>query len=72
MLRWIYAQSLADMGAANVTGVDFSEKMLKTAWELSQEYVDACKTGLPHDSLALAKDLKRCVEILPLRFAHSA
>lgn len=49
----IYARALADMGAANVTGMDFSEEMLKTAREQSKGYAniqfvlaDACMTGL--------------------------
>lgn len=49
----IYVRALADMGAASVTGVDFSEEMLKAAREEAQEYAnirfvraDACRTGL--------------------------
>jgi ubiquinone/menaquinone biosynthesis C-methylase UbiE len=52
----IYSRALSEMGAANVIGVDFSEQMLKTAWEQSQEYAniqyvhaDACRTDLPGD-----------------------
>ncbi|MDQ2715970.1 MAG: class I SAM-dependent methyltransferase, partial [Chloroflexota bacterium] len=49
----IYVQALADMGAASVTGVDFSEEMLKVARQEAWGYAtvqfvhaDACKTGL--------------------------
>ncbi len=50
----IYSKALADMGAAHVTGVDFSEAALAGARENCRAYTnidfvaaDAAKTGLP-------------------------
>jgi ubiquinone/menaquinone biosynthesis C-methylase UbiE len=50
----IYSKAIADLGAASVTGADFSEEMLKGAQENCREYPqvrfavgDAYDTGLP-------------------------
>src|SRR5579884_1774981 len=56
----IYSRALAEMGAAHVTGVDFSEEMLGAAHEQSQTYSqvefvvgNALETGLPGEEYDL-------------------
>jgi ubiquinone/menaquinone biosynthesis C-methylase UbiE len=56
----IYSRALAEMGAAHVTGVDFSEVMLEAAREQSQSYTqvefvvgNALETGLPSEEYDL-------------------
>jgi ubiquinone/menaquinone biosynthesis C-methylase UbiE len=56
----IYSKALAEMGAAHVTGVDFSEEMLEAARENSQGYSqvrfvvgNALETGLPSEEYDL-------------------
>lgn len=56
----IYSRALAEMGAAHVTGVDFSEEMLEAAREQSQSYEqvqfvvgNALETGLPGEEYDL-------------------
>lgn len=56
----IYSRALAEMGAAHVTGVDFSQEMLEAAREQSQGYAqvefvsgNALETGLPGEEYDL-------------------
>ena len=56
----IYSRALAEMGAAHVTGVDFSQEMLEEARERSQGYEqvefvsgNALETGLPGEEYDL-------------------
>ena len=56
----IYSRALAEMGAAHVTGVDFSQEMLAAATEYSRDYPqirfvagNALDTGLPGEEYDL-------------------
>ncbi|MDN4494446.1 class I SAM-dependent methyltransferase [Ureibacillus aquaedulcis] len=74
----IYSKALSDMGAISVTGVDFSEEILKAARENCKEYQnisfkqgDALHTGLKSNDYNLLleralihhiQDLQKCFE----------
>src|SRR5690349_2291471 len=62
----LYSAAFAEMGAAGVTGVDFSLEMLKSAGEQCQSHPhvlfkqgDALQTGLPSEAYDIA--LERAV-----------